>query len=228
MGNKAEDLSGRVFGRWTVLSRVGRLKPPRWLCRCSCGAEKEVGGMTLKCGDSRSCGCYRRDRARVASTKHGCNPRGRPTREYRAWCAMLGRTCNPGHRSFKDYGGRGILVCSRWRESFEDFFRDMGECPPGMSLERRDNDAGYHPENCFWATPKEQMRNRRNNRTLTLDGVTLTVAGWSERVGISQNAICLRLDRLGWSVEDALTKPVRVTKKPVRPRPPGKPARRSK
>jgi len=115
---------------------------------------------------------------------------------------------------YSEWGGRGVRVCDRWNDSFSAFLEDMKQKPSSShSIERRDNDADYCPENCFWASPKEQARNTRRNRHLTHNGETLSVAEWAEKIGIHGNTIRARLDVYGWSVEDALTIPV-----PVRPK----------
>jgi hypothetical protein len=119
---------------------------------------------------------------------------------------MLQRCQNPKHSAFADYGGRGIKVCERWQK-VENFIADMGEPPPGMTLDRRENDGDYCPENCRWATRSEQRRNTRSNRILTFEGRSLCVVEWAEILGIKANTIHTRL-RLGWSVEKTLSTPV--------------------
>lgn len=120
---------------------------------------------------------------------------------------MLSRCLNPNAPHYADYGGRGITVCERWRE-FSNFYADMGAKPPGLTLERIDNDKGYSPENCRWATREEQARNRRSNRLITYEGVTATLAETARRVGMGVTTLRGRLDA-GWSVEEAITKPSR-------------------
>ena len=130
------------------------------------------------------------------------------TQVYRAWLAMIARCTNPNHRSYKDYGGRGISVCSRWR-AFEEFFEDMGDPPTGYTLDRISTDGDYTPDNCRWATQKEQMRNKRNSRNITINGETLCMVDWAERLAIPRGTIKCRIDVLGWNALDALTRPVR-------------------
>ena len=130
------------------------------------------------------------------------------TRTHNSWRGMIDRCENPNHRHYKNYGGRGIKVCPRWRRSFPAFLEDMGERPPGTVIERRKNEQGYMPSNCFWATRKEQGRNKRNNRLLTHAGRTATVAEWAELTGIKRHTIISRLDQYGWDVAKALTVPV--------------------
>lgn len=129
--------------------------------------------------------------------------------ENMAWREMRKRCNSPQHARYADYGGRGIAVCERWNASFEAFYEDMGPRPSSAhSLERINNDGNYEPENCRWATPREQAWNRRNNRLLTFQGKTLCAAEWSAITGINYNTIYQRLLR-GWTDERVLTAPVR-------------------
>lgn len=124
------------------------------------------------------------------------------------WYAMLSRCHNPNTVGYPRYGGRGITVCERWH-SFQHFVEDMGERPPGHSIERLDNNRGYEPDNCVWATPKEQSRNQITNRRLTLGDRCLTLTEWAECLGTSTTTIARRIDDYGWSEERALSTPVR-------------------
>ena len=126
---------------------------------------------------------------------------------HRTWGLMIQRCHNPNNPAYPQYGGRHIVVCDRWRLSFIAFLSDMGDRPtPTHTLERRDNNGPYEPENCCWATKKQQARNRTYNRKLTFGGETKTVAEWSESIGIKSWIIRQRIDRYGWSVERTLTK----------------------
>jgi hypothetical protein len=131
--------------------------------------------------------------------------------EYGSWRAIVTRCTKPTAQQFRDYGGRGITICDRWRASFEDFLADMGERPgPGYSVEREDNDGPYSPDNCRWATAKEQVRNRRNTHFLTLNGVTKSLQEWAEELGISARTLYTRIFAYGWPVERALVEQVKV------------------
>ena len=119
---------------------------------------------------------------------------------------MVKRCTVPTCKHFDRYGGRGISVCDRWRV-FDNFFADMGERPAGCSIDRIDNDGDYCPENCRWATQREQMGNTCKTRTITFNGKTMSAAEWSRQTGIDGRLIRHRIDGLGWSVERALTEP---------------------
>ena len=157
------DIVGQRFGRLVPRRMVvpvgGHV---RWACTCDCGREKAVAASHLQSGATRSCGCLQREAARRANTTHGDSAYGRLTAEYRAWTAMKTRCTNPKIARYGDYGGRGIKVCQRWTESFESFLADMGRRPsPRHSLDRINPDGDYAPDNCRWATSREQAMNQR-------------------------------------------------------------------
>lgn len=161
------NLLGQVFERLTVIEQLPSSKDgkTRWRCRCECGNETEVYGKYLRTGKTKSCGCFRKDYlSKNPRIKHGHTANGgntRSSRTYSSWSSMIQRTENPNHKQFYLYGGRGIKICDRWRSSFQNFLDDMGECPEGKSIDRINNDLGYFPENCRWATASEQNKNRR-------------------------------------------------------------------
>jgi len=186
------------YGRLTITGPAppGKRGRRRVRVRCSCN-ELVVAVSDLKSGNTKSCGCLVRERM----TRHGMwkSP------EAAAWRQMNHRCPNGNSESYADYGGRGIKVCERWRESFEAFFADMGPRPSAHhSLDRYpNNDGNYEPGNCRWATAKQQAQNRRDNVRLTVDGETLTVAEWSRRSGVPDRTIRGRLTA-GWTHEQAI------------------------
>lgn len=194
------DLTSRTFHRFTVIGYVGYWgMHHHWACQCVCGKiAPAVCGGDLMSGRSRSCGCLCREQTRRANSTHNMSGTG----VYYIWQGMLGRCRNVGHKSYKDYGGRGIEVCEHWL-SFENFYQDMGDPPKGSSLDRVDNSKGYSPENCKWSTRKEQNNNTRRNVYLTFNGKTLTVSQWAERLNINKSTIWFRV-RAGMPIEQIL------------------------
>ena len=201
------DLTGRTFGRWTVLFRATpKGKPARWRCRCVCGVEKDVLGGHLRGGLANSCGCGERERRSTSHVTHG-QSFGNGTRTYRIWGGMKSRCYNPQVPCYKDYGGRGRTICQRWLDSFDAFLSDMGECPSkAHTIDRTDNSKGYEPGNCKWATMQTQMRHTRHNRVVTVNGETHCTSEWAEINGISYSAIRQRLND-GWPEDKAVTLP---------------------
>lgn len=195
---KRSQLEGMVFGRLTVIRFAGTDsgKKTHWLCRCECGQEVTVAGSKLKSGHTRSCGCLQRE----ACSKHGyLVGQKRSPRTYRIWSNMIQRCTNPHADWYDRYGGRGITVCDRWLE-FANFFADMGEAPPGMSIDRVENDKGYEPGNCKWATATEQSNNTSQVRKITFRGETLSLAQWCRRLGINYGTARCRLNQ-GYPLE---------------------------
>jgi hypothetical protein len=193
MAKLANDLTGREFGRLTVKARdySKMTGQTRWLCLCDprlggCGTLTTVGSSALRTGGTKSCGCWRRESTAWHHTKHGLAPRhGRP-RAYSSWCNMINRCTNKNWPQYKDWGGRGITIDPRWLD-FAVFLADMGERPPGMTLERKDGNGSYCRENCVWATQHQQMMNTRafklvpdvvaEIKRLRATGMTLTAIG---------------------------------------------------
>lgn len=202
------DLTGAKFGRLEVISRgsVGNDGGVKWKCKCQCGVIKEVRGNSLRTGATHSCGCLQRESAR-ALAKHGHQGGYKQSPEYMTWRAMLRRCSDEAHVDYPIYGGRGITVCEQWKD-FANFIADVGTRPSGHTLDRREKDGNYEPGNVRWATAKDQARNMRSNRMLTLNGVTKCTAEWAEELGISHNTLRARLF-LGWSEERTLTEPSR-------------------
>lgn len=194
------DRTGQRSGRLMVLRSMkasghGTLY---WECKCDCGTISYVVSGRLN-GQTQSCGCLTREAVSRAKRTLGLSKS--PT--YRVWRGMKQRCKNPRDQSYSDYGGRGISYDPRW-ERFEHFFADMGECPAGLWLDRRDNDGNYSKDNCRWATPMQQENNRRSNRIVEFRGERFTVAELARKTGQTHNRLRYRLNR-GWSVEKAAT-----------------------
>jgi hypothetical protein len=208
-GYKKLNLMGMRFGHWIV---IGKKRETRrgvsrvyWLCRCDCGNEKYVLGDTLKTGESKSCGCksiyFRTEKTRT----HGLSK----TKEYNIWEQIKRRCYKPKEKHFKYYGGRGIIMCDRWLNSFENFLTDMGKRPTNKhSIDRIDNNGNYEPSNCRWALRIQQANNTRANVMIEYGGETDTMCNWARRVGIDREILRNRIQRLGWSVEKTFNTPV--------------------
>lgn len=209
---KIINLIGKKFHRLNVIKHEGKnnLNKYIWLCLCDCGNRLTVIGENLRNGNTKSCGCLNIDKIKKRSTKHGHASRKNLSRIYKIWKSMIQRCNNKKSTKYPDYGGRGITVCKRWLDSFENFLTDMKEPPTEKhSIDRINNDEGYYKENCRWATNKQQMRNTRNNRLITYNGKTQCLAAWSEELSIDSRIIGERIDKYGWSTEKALTTPIR-------------------
>jgi hypothetical protein len=200
------DWIGVTVGLWTVLAVAGRSPSGRLVvsARCACGLERPIQAETLRAGLSRSCGCARAALVSASKTRHGHARRGANSAEFRLWASMLDRCGNPASTSFAAYGGRGIAVCDRWRGDFAAFLADMGRRPSlGHSIERINNDGPYAPENCRWATRREQGQNKRNSRHIEAFGERLSASEWARRTGLPRRTITSRLDA-GFAPETAL------------------------
>jgi hypothetical protein len=196
--SRLNDITNHKYNLLNVLYRCGTDNQGEalWFCKCDCGNETVVRGRCLRKSITKSCGCLRR--------KHGHYENNTPSPEYTSWTCMLSRCHYNKATNYANYGGRGILVCDSWRNSFQAFFSDMGYRPSGMTIDRIDNDGPYSPDNCKWSTHSEQKRNTCRTRFLTLNGETMCVTDWAIKLRINRNTVYGRLGR-GWSDEKALT-----------------------
>ena len=197
---RVKNCVGNRFGRLVVLEEYrGSKGHIVRLCRCDCGVIKEVALRNLSNGTTKSCGCYSKENVSKRNRVHGLGK----TRAYTLWSNMVFRCTKENRADYKHYGGRGITVCDRWLSSFEVFFADVGHPPEGMTFDRIDVSKGYCPENCRWATRKEQTRNRRMTKKLEVLGVLKTVAEWAEETGVPYSSIISRINK-GYAGEEAL------------------------
>lgn len=193
-------LTGKRFGKWVVVQEVAERKHGQvcWLCKCDCGNEKVLVGAVLRKGKSKSCGCYRE----AVKRTHGMYQ----APIHRVWSNMIQRWYNPKNKVYHNYGGRGIVVCDRWRTSFEAFYQDVGDVPfEGAQLDRINNDLGYLKDNVHWATSSENLNNTRRTRYITHEGKRLSVSQWARELGIPRRTIAARWDS-GKPPEVALAK----------------------
>ena len=207
---RSKDLSEKTFGRLSVIeysgeqTKSGNLK---WKCRCQCGNLLTIASSHLLDGSTQSCGCLSKEVTRDRSIKHGHAIGGEISKTYSSWEAMIARCTRPSINDYKNSGGRGILVCDRWK-IFSSFLEDMGERPYGYQIDRIDSNGNYEPTNCRWATTKEQSRNKRSNNRIELNGEIKTLIDWAEQTGIPTDTLWHRIYTSDWTIERALTTPL--------------------
>ena len=205
---KCSELRGKRFGYLSVIDYSHTHNGHAyWLCVCDCGGYALVRGSHLKSGNTTTCGC------RLGRITHGESG----SRLYAIWNNMKKRCQNPKDREYPRYGGRGIKVCDEWLNDFQAFhdwamangYDEMaprGQC----TIDRINNDGNYCPENCRWATAKEQANNTRRTRFIEFDGERHSVTEWARRLGINQSTLSMRINKYGWSAEKALKTEVRL------------------
>lgn len=195
MNQKLIDYAGQVFGELVVNyfdeSKVGRGR--HWVCTCSCGEVVSVRQTNFLNGNTKSCGHLR--------TTHGMHG----SRTYEIWRGVMNRCLNPRHPNYQRYGARGLTISPEW-QTFDGFFASMGECPSGLTIERKDGRIGYQEGNCIWATTKVQARNRSNNVRISFNGEEMVLADWCARFDLRYKIVNNRL-RAGWTVVRAFTTP---------------------
>lgn len=188
---KRLDLSGQTYGRLKVSSAVDC----GWLCHCDCGGRKIASTKQLRSGKTASCGCALSDMLRLRNSTHGMSS----DPAYRSWKDMRSRCNTPTDSDYKDYGGRGISVCARW-DDFAVFLGDMGPRPVGMSVDRKDVNGNYEPNNCRWADAKTQANNKRSNHVIEFCGRRQTLAAWCSETGVDTSKARYRL-RMKWPID---------------------------
>lgn len=205
-GRPVIDLTGKKFGRLTVIRQDGRDDYGRikWLCECECGRISTVIGNLLKNGTTKSCGCLRSEEVKSHGIRHGMSR----SNVYHDWCNMKARCSNPNLANYKNYGGRGISVCERWVDDFQTFYDDVSELPyfgeDGYSLDRINNDGDYEPGNVRWADDVTQCNNTRRTILIEYDGRVLSLMEWARELGINHSTLYYRIKR-GWDIERAFT-----------------------
>lgn len=199
MRRRAPVAIGQRYDMLRVVANAGAKGGHRlWLCVCDCGGEKKSRTVDLTTGKNKSCGCLSRPHGLSLSPEHG------------VWTHMKRRCYAKHHKTYANYGGRGITICERWlrpRQGFKNFYADMGPRPsPKHEIDRVDNNGPYAPENCRWVLRKANSRNRRTNRLLAYAGRTLCVAEWCEITGLRPGTLYSRIYH-GWSLARALSEP---------------------
>lgn len=205
-GRTIIDLTGKKFGRLTVIRQDGRDPYGRikWLCACECGRTKTVIGNLLKNGTTKSCGCLRSEEVKHHGVRHGMSR----SKVYYDWCNMKARCSNSNLPNYKNYGGRGIDVCEQWFDDFQTFYDDVSELPyfgeDGYSLDRINNDGDYEPGNVRWANDSTQCNNTRRTILIEYGGEIRSLTEWARELGMPRDTLYYRIKR-GWDIEKAFS-----------------------
>lgn len=201
-----KDLTGERFNQLLVIRRAeNQGRRVMWVCRCDCGGEIVTRGHSIQTGHTVSCGCVGLKRLSDHRYTHGKYG----SRAYGIWQGMKSRCYSPGNTSYRIYGGRGISVCQEWRESFEAFYRDMGDPPEGFSIDRKDPDKNYCLENCRWASSFDQARTKRSNIHVSWRGEDRVLEDWATHLNINIATLYARVVRYNWDIERAFTRPIK-------------------
>ena len=200
---KLIDLTGQRFGRLTVIERAKNSGThTTWLCMCDCGNKHSALGCHLKSGRTKSCGCLHNEQLKDRSLIHGLS-NSRLNKIYRK---IKDRCYNSNYKEYSYYGGRGIMMCDKWRKDFMAFYEwaITNGYADDLTIDRIDTNGNYEPSNCRWSTKKEQANNKRNNRRLAYNGETRTIAEWSEQLGENYDSLYRRLAKNNWQLERCL------------------------
>lgn len=209
--SKLIELTGKTFGRLTVIKRVDDyISPkgyhtPQWLCKCECGNEVIVHACHLRSGHTVSCGCFNLEKASTMFKTHDLTH----TRLYHTWSNMKTRCYNSNNKRYKDYGDRGISICKEWKEDFQNFYdwSMANGYKENLTIDRIDVNGNYEPSNCRWVEMKIQQRNKTNNKLITINGESRCLPEWCERFNIRYGKVKSRIYKCHWSPEKALTTP---------------------
>lgn len=200
---KSPELVGKRFGRLKVIRRNGSSKHKRalWLCRCDCGNELTVIGNSLTVGRVNSCGCLKIEQLKERLITHGLTTSEHFHPLYETWSGIKDRINNPNNPGWHNYGGRGIKICDRWKDSFQNFIDDMGPRPSDKhSIDRIDNDGDYCPDNCRWATRKQQANNKQTSISITIGNQTKPISEWCKHYKIKYATALWRFNH-GWAID---------------------------
>lgn len=201
---KALDVAGEKYSRLLAIRRVeSPNRRTRWLFKCDCGSEFVSVLDAVRDGRTTSCGCLKNDLLVARSVTHGHSVNRRESRELKAYNHAKARCFNPNDEKYQYYGGRGITMCDRWRDDAAAFISDMGPCPPGHTIERKDPHGNYEPSNCEWATTRQQARTRTDNVHVTYQGSTMILKDYAALLGIGYKALHARLKYKGQTAEEA-------------------------
>ena len=204
--------AGDKYNRLTAVrfNHMDKYRNQHWLFKCDCGQEKIIRVISVKLGKTKSCGCLQRQKSSENLKKINTTHNMTYTKEYRAWCAMKSRVLNPNNINFKSYKKRNIKICEQWKNSFKQFYADMGKRPKGKKLCRINCNRNYEPKNCHWANEQNQQNNKRNNKYwLTYKGKKMTIAQWARKLGTNNNTLYSRISR-GWSIRKALFAKIKI------------------
>jgi len=211
-----EKYIGNVYGRLTIISLSHKKNGlPYYNCTCSCGTSKVILIYDIVKGKTKSCGCLHDEMVVSRNTKHNNSIRNKLTPEYKSWASARSRCVNINNAAYQKYGGRGIKMCDEWLNDFSKFLSDMGPRPIGYSLDRINNDGGYNPINCRWASRREQNNNQSNTVFITYKELTKPLSYWADDLGINIRILYERLFRYKWSVEKSFTHPIRITNRNI-------------
>lgn len=200
------DITGERYTRLVALNRCqGKRKKVAWLFRCDCGNEVEKLLENVRSGVTKSCGCLRIDTTRERSLTHGHRVGRKTSATLKSYQHAKSRCTNPNDEKYPHYGGRGISMCARWMDNFENFLSDMGECPEGLSIDRIDVNKDYEPGNCEWANTHQQARHRRDNVIVFHEGKEFVLKDFAAYMGVSYKTLHAKIKYKGMTPHEAVS-----------------------